>query len=56
MTDEERKAARRAAYEKYNRSAKGAARYKRYEDAHPERAARWSLIMRLRAGDPLKGT
>jgi hypothetical protein len=33
----------------YNRSAKGQARNKRYEEAHPERKNRWDPIMRLRA-------
>jgi hypothetical protein len=39
---------RRAAHRKYNRSAKGKARYQRYEEAHPERATRWSPLMVLR--------
>jgi hypothetical protein len=48
-TDEERRQARLAAWSKYNRSTKGSQRYKRYEEAHPERAQRWSPIMEIRA-------
>ncbi len=36
-------------HRKYNLSVKGQARYKRYEDKHPERRERWSPIMALRA-------
>jgi hypothetical protein len=46
VTPEER---RKARYERYNRSTKGQARDKRYEAAHPERAQRWSPIMKLKA-------
>ena len=34
-------ARRRAINEKYNQSAKGQKRNRRYEDAHPERKLRW---------------
>ena len=36
--------------DKYNRSAKGQVRNKRYEAAHPERKNRWSPIMLYRRG------
>jgi hypothetical protein len=36
-------------HRRYNRSVKGQARYKRYEQKHPERKERWSEIMRVRA-------
>jgi hypothetical protein len=52
--DEEREAARKEKYRRYNQSRKGAKRYKRYEEAHPERATRWSPVMLMRARDPLK--
>ncbi len=38
-------------YARYNASAKGKARRKRYEDAHPERATRWSPLMAAKARD-----
>jgi hypothetical protein len=42
MTDNERRERRLASHRKYNTSRKGKARYKKYEDAHPERAEnRW---------------
>ena len=42
MTDAERRERRLAAYQKYNTSKKGKARYARYEAKHPERAEnRW---------------
>lgn len=42
LTDEERRANRLASHTRYNTSKKGKARYKKYEDAHPERKAnRW---------------
>jgi hypothetical protein len=55
MTDAERRTARLATYSRYNRSRKGKTRYQKYEAANPERATRWSPIMRLRSYDPLKG-
>lgn len=48
-TEEERQAARRATYQRYNRSPKGSKRYKAYEAAHPERSTRWSPVMAIRA-------
>jgi len=47
MTDQQRL----AKYARYNASEKGQARRKRYEDKHPERRERWSVIMRLKAYD-----
>lgn len=44
----------RQRHARYNRSEKGKARYKRYEDKHPDRALRWSPILVARAYDPLK--
>ena len=42
LTDEQRRANRLATYRKYNQGPKGVKRYKKYEDAHPERAGnRW---------------
>jgi hypothetical protein len=51
MTDLERIERRLDAHRRYNRSTKGAARYKRYEAKHPERATRWSPIMHVKARD-----
>jgi hypothetical protein len=51
MTELERIAARLETYRRYNRSVKGAKRYKRYEAKHPERAERWSPIMQAKARD-----
>lgn len=36
---------------RYNGSAKGQARNRKYEDAHPERKERWSVIMEVKARD-----
>lgn len=36
---------RRARHARYNASAKGHARNRRYEEAHPERRNRWSTGM-----------
>jgi hypothetical protein len=44
-TPEERRLAK---YRRYNASKKGQDRDKKYEDAHPERAQRWSVEMALR--------
>lgn len=54
MTDEERRQRTLEKYQRYNRSEKGAARYRRYEEAHPERATQWSELMRIKArrGNP----
>jgi len=42
LTDNERRARYLAAQSRYNTSLKGKARYKRYDDKHPERKeARW---------------
>jgi hypothetical protein len=42
MTEDEKRANYLAAQTRYNTSTKGAARYKRYEAKHPERAeTRW---------------
>lgn len=35
-------------YRRYNASAKGQRRHKRYENAHPERADRWKPLERRR--------
>lgn len=51
MTDEERREHRLDTYRKYNLSVKGAARRKRYDDLHPERAERWSPLMQMKARD-----
>jgi hypothetical protein len=40
-----------AKYARYNASAKGRARNKKYEDAHPERKTRWAPIMTIKAMD-----
>ncbi len=48
MSSKEKRLARHA---RYNRSIKGAARYKRYEDKHPERKERWSPLMLQKARD-----
>lgn len=46
MTPEQASETRRLErYRRYNRSAKGAKRYRAYEEKHPDRAARWSPIM-----------
>lgn len=50
MTPEQRQR-RLAAYARYNASEKGRARQRRYEAAHPERAARWHPIMAIKARD-----
>ena len=50
MTPKQR-AAYLAAQARYNSSPKGRARYRRYEAAHPERAARWHPIMHVKARD-----
>jgi hypothetical protein len=54
LTPEQRRARRLATYMKYNTSTKGKDRYKKYEDAHPERAGnRWEPARNaLRAPDP----
>lgn len=36
-------------WRRYNRSAKGLARYRRYEEKHPERAKEWSELMLIKA-------
>lgn len=42
LTQEQRRANRLATHRKYNQSIKGVKRYKKYEDAHPERSEnRW---------------
>jgi hypothetical protein len=41
----------RAKHAKYNGSAKGQARNRRYEEAHPERKTRWAPIMIIKARD-----
>lgn len=42
MTEEEKRERRLETYRRYNQSAKGRARYARYEDKHPERKeTRW---------------
>ena len=42
LTPEQLRARRLATYTRYNTSRKGRDRYKKYEDAHPERAGnRW---------------
>jgi hypothetical protein len=46
MTDKEKA---RARYARYNNSAKGMARRRRYEEKHPERAVAWSKLMELKA-------
>jgi len=52
MTDEERRANRLATYTKYNTSRKGQARYKKYEDAHPERKEnRWEPARNAKRSD-----
>jgi hypothetical protein len=38
---EDKAGKRRAVNERYNQSAKGQRRNRRYEDAHPERKLRW---------------
>src|SRR5580692_10391913 len=48
MTPEEK---RKERHRRYNRSLKGQARSKKYEDRHPERRERWSPIMELKARD-----
>jgi hypothetical protein len=48
MNSEEK---RRERYRRYNMSAKGQARRKKYEAAHPERATRWSPIMLMKGRD-----
>jgi hypothetical protein len=40
-----------AKYARYNASAKGQARRKRYEKKNPERATRWAPIMAIKAMD-----
>ena len=47
--EERRHAARLAKYARYNASSKGQARRKIYEDAHPERATQWGVLMHIRA-------
>lgn len=49
MADSDEK--RKERYRRYNASAKGQARKRRYENAHPERKERWSEIMRIKARD-----
>lgn len=41
LTPEQREANRLDSHRRYNASAKGQKRNKRYEDAHPERQVRW---------------
>lgn len=41
MTEEERAERRRLAHQRYNLSAKGQERNRRYEREHPERKLRW---------------
>lgn len=53
MTDEERRERTRAKHRRYNLSAKGQARNRRYEMAHPERKSRWDIIMEIRARKPV---
>jgi hypothetical protein len=36
---------------RYNQSVKGSRRYGKYEAKHPERRARWSAIMEIKARD-----
>jgi hypothetical protein len=50
-TPEARRLARLASWAKYNRSQKGSARYRKYEEANPERATRWSTLMEIKARD-----
>ena len=58
MTPEQKAERRRLQHDRYNRSAKGRARYQRYEDKHPERKDRWGglrssdRIRRSRPEDP----
>jgi hypothetical protein len=42
---------RKARYQRYNSSAKGQQRRKRYEEKHPERKAKWSELMQAKARD-----
>jgi hypothetical protein len=52
MTDEERRELYLAAQTRYNISKKGKARYKKYEDAHPERAGnRWEPARNIKRSD-----
>lgn len=54
MTEEQKRAARLASHEKYNKSAKGQKRNKRYESKHPERKLRWEAARNsLRKGMPI---
>lgn len=46
MADDEK---RKERHRRYNRSAKGQARNKRYEAKHPERKQRWSPLMAIKA-------
>jgi hypothetical protein len=39
----------RARHRRYNLTIKGAERYKRYEEKHPERKERWSKLMEAKA-------
>lgn len=45
MTAEEKRLAK---YRRYNASARGQQRHKRYEEAHPDRSKTWSVEMLLR--------
>lgn len=51
VSADERDARRLERHRRYNRSRKGAARYRRYEAKHPERATRWSPLMLAKARD-----
>lgn len=50
MNDTQRRQRRLDSYRRYNRSVKGAARYRRYEVKHPERALAWSPLMLAKSG------
>jgi hypothetical protein len=53
-TDESAESRRLAKYRRYNSSRKGAARNRRYEAKHPERAVRWPPVTGrdVAAGNP----
>ena len=51
LTPEERKANKLASHQKYNASAKGQARDKRYELKHPERKGRWESARNAKPRD-----
>ncbi len=52
MTESERRERRLASHTRYNTSRKGKARYKKYEDAHPERKEnRWEPARNAKRSD-----